>query len=49
MENILEREERLKKIALDLYRRCKSENLTFGEFGRVLEILGTIAANQTKL
>lgn len=49
MESVVEREARLKKIALDLYGRCKSENLTVGEFNRTMEILKVTVANQTKI
>ncbi len=49
MESIFDREARLNKIALDLYERCKSENLTIGEFNRTTEILKAIVANRVKI
>lgn len=36
---VKERDERLKKIALDLFERCESEELTVWEYKKVLEYM----------
>lgn len=38
-ESTKEREERIKKVALDLFERCKSNNLTVSDFHQVLDAL----------
>ena len=38
-EQVQEKEQRLKEIALDILGKCKSENLTISEFYQLLEIL----------
>jgi predicted HTH domain antitoxin len=49
METIIDREERLRKIALYLFERCKSENLTVYDFNRMAEILKIIVTTETKI
>ncbi|HZK85704.1 MAG TPA: hypothetical protein VFC58_13775 [Desulfosporosinus sp.] len=49
MENIIDREKRLRKIALDLFERCKSENLTVYDFNRMAELLKIIVTTETKI
>jgi len=49
MENCIERDNRLKIIALDLLERCKNDNLTLVEFNRTIEILRNEIAIQTKI
>lgn len=39
LAKIKERDNRLKKIALDLFERCESEELTVWEYRKVLELM----------
>lgn len=48
-ESVQERETRLKKIALDLYERCKSEKLTLSDYERTKIILDNIIQSRAHM
>lgn len=47
--SISERECKLKKIALDLYQRCKDERLSLGEFKHVLWLAKRLTESEARL
>lgn len=51
-ESMIDRENRLQKIALDLYdlyERCEGDHLTINEFNRTLELLRVCMENDTRI
>lgn len=46
-ESAKEREMRIEKVALDLFERCKSNNLTISDFYYVMNMLVKIMENRT--
>lgn len=48
-ESVIKREERIKKIALEVLDTCKGKDMSLNEFLRVMEMMKIIVFNESRI